>query len=203
MNATCPRCGTIILASQDANRFICPTCRVRYCRNCQSWQERGQKYCLDCTLHFSTPPPAIHPSVKQSAWLAMLIIAVLPLVYPAWSPWYGLFYSLVALGVYFTVYLVRFQRSTSLVWATRREALVLVRQAIIWSSLVYFLIRFGESEGIIGLSVGVVLATGMGLLIINRLNPFVVNELRARRAAWKAVLEMRAMEALLLRFPAV
>jgi hypothetical protein len=202
MNTTCPRCGTIILASQEARRFTCPTCQVRYCRQCQSWKERGQKYCLDCALNFLSPPSAIHVSVKQSAWLAMLFVVVIALFYPVWSPWYGLCYSLVALGFYFTAYLVRFQRHTSLTWATRREALVVVRQAIIWSSLAYFLIRLGRSEAFVVLLIGTALATGLGLLIINRLNPIVVDELRANRAAWKAVLAMKATDAMFMRFPA-
>jgi ribosomal protein S27AE len=201
MNAICPRCGTVMLAAQEAKRFKCATCRTRYCRECQSWKERGQRYCLACGLNFSTPPGAIHSSVMQSAGWAMLLVLLMSFIYRTWSPWYALVYSLAALGIYFAVYLVRFQRRTSLTWAARREAFVVLRQGIIWGSLVYFVIRLRENDGMIVLAIGAALATALGLFIINRLNLRVLDELRANRAAWKAVLSMKAMDALFMRFP--
>jgi len=202
MNATCPRCGTIILVSHDAKRYKCPTCRARYCRRCQHWKEAGEKYCQECALSFLAPPNAIHTSVKQSATLALLFVVLIAVFFRTWSPWYGLAYSLIILGVYFTIYLVRFQRSTLLVWAVRREALVVFRQGIIWGTIACFLIMRGSATALGLLVVGTLLATVLGLLIINRLNTRVMDEMRAHRATWKAVLEMRAMDALLLRFPA-
>jgi hypothetical protein len=200
MNATCPRCGTISLAAQQAKRLRCPTCRARYCIRCQHWKDSQQKYCLDCGLDFFSPPNTIHPSVSQSAGLALVVMIVGP-VYRFWDPWVGLCLALAALGVYFAAYLARFVRRTALVHAARREAVILLRQGVIWFSLGYFVFRLREPDAIIAIVIGAITATLLGLVVIYRLTPAVIDELAANRTAWKAVLNMRAMEALLLRFP--
>lgn len=203
MNAACPRCGTLMLVSHEARRYTCPTCRTRYCRRCQSWKDQKQRYCLNCGLNFSAPPGAlVHAAITRSAGLALLSVALFAPFYALWSPWYGLASSLLVLGAYFAVYLARFQRKTLLTWAARREALLIARQGIVWSSVIYFLVRRGQAEAMGVLIVGTLLAAGLGLLVINRLNPRVLDELRANRATWKAVLAMKLGDALLMRFPA-
>lgn len=201
MNVTCPRCGTLILASHDSRRFKCPTCQVRYCHHCQSWKERGQKYCLECGLYFLTPPRVIHPSVLRSAAIALLAVILLSLFYADKAAWYSVVQAMVLLGLYFGVYLVQFQRRTLLTWAARREAVALARHGVIWSSLAYFAIQRASGNALIVLVIATVIATALGLFIINRLNPRVIDELRANRPVWKTILTMKAMQALLLRFP--
>lgn len=191
----------LILASHDSRRFKCPTCQVRYCRHCQAWQERGQKYCLECGLYFLTPPRVIHPSVLRSAAIALLAVIFLSLFYADKAAWYNVIQAMVLLGLYFGVYLVQFQRRTLLTWAVRREAMTLARHGVIWSSVAYFAIQRASGNALIVLGIAAVLATALGLLIINRLNPRAIDELRANRPAWKAILTMKAMQALLLRFP--
>jgi predicted RNA-binding Zn-ribbon protein involved in translation (DUF1610 family)/lipoprotein signal peptidase len=198
--AICPLCETVVLAGQHVRWFTCPTCRTVYCCDCQSWQEGGQKYCLECGLNLCSPPPVIHASVKRSAWLSVGLVALLAFVY-VWSAWYVLGGIYLALGAYFGAYLLRFQSRTRLTWAARRETLTLLRQAVILFCLAYFLIRLGQRDGLVVIGLGALIATGLGLVVADRLDPQVVDELRSQRATWKAVLAMRALDALLLRFP--
>ncbi len=147
------------------------------------------------------PPDAIHASLTRSAGWALLVTLLVSLFYPVSLAWYGLAWLLVVLGLYFAAYLLRLQQRTALVWAARREMVSLLRQGIIWGSVAYFLTQRGQSESFGVLVAGTVLATGLGLFIMNRLNPRTLDELRAHRELWKALLHMRAIDAFLMRFP--
>ncbi len=202
-SATCPRCGTIILASPEAKHLVCPTCQARYCPLCKDWKERGQKYCPNCGLRYGSPPPIIHPSIKHSAGWMLLLVFLLAIFSPWLTVWQGALSAMVVMGVYFAVYLLRLWHNTLLTWAVRRELVVLAREGIIWASVAYFWDHRLETNALVVLIIATGVATALGLFIMNWLDPPTVEELRINRPIWKALLGMKAKAAVLMHFPAV
>jgi ribosomal protein S27AE len=202
MNATCPRCGTVALVSARATRFICKTCRLRFCHECQHWKvDRKQSYCANCGAPFTVPPPVMPWRVAAAVLYGPLMTAlvVAPLVRLQ-------FWQIVAVAIalpvtYTSAYLVLFYRRTGLTQATRREAVLLVRRALTLMTVLYFVATLGNQSALI-IGAAVAIALVMIGLRARRSDVEVIQELQANRPIWEAILAMTGWEALLMRFPA-
>ncbi len=201
MNATCPRCGTVSLAGSQAKRFICKTCHLRFCNDCLHWKlDRKEKSCAQCGAYFSYPPPVIPFRVTA---LTIYIPMALGLV--AWAYFRLRFWQLALIAAvppfaFAGVYLAIFYRRTNLVAAARREGALLVRRVVSLATIAYVVT---ELENPTALTLGVVIAVALIVagLLVQRMNPIVIEELRNNRSTWSSVLSMTNWDALLMRIP--
>jgi len=203
MNATCPRCGTVMLVNSQATRFICKTCRLRFCHECQHWKvERKQSYCASCGAPFTVPPP-IMPWRVAAVVLYAPLIAALALAPLARLTFWQIIAIAIALPVIYTAaYLALFYRRTGLTRAARREVVLLVRRALALAAVFYVAMMMGDRNAlIIGAAIMIALVA-IGLSVRQR-DDQVIQELRDNRHAWEAILTMTSWQALLMRFPAV
>jgi|GEM_PF-5608348 len=203
MNAICPRCGAVSLAGAQATRFTCKTCRLRFCNECRHWQvDRKQNYCARCGALFNDPPPAMPSGAAAAVFYvpilaALLLSAFIPLLF-----WQLALLIIAPLAAYTAAYLTMFYRRTGLAQATRREAILLGRRALMLAAIVYVVTMLGSQETlIIGVAFAVVLVL-IGLAA-QRASPAVIEELQANRPAWSVILSMSSRDALLMRFPDV
>src|SRR5512136_2546054 len=159
MNAACPRCGTVMLVSARATHFICKTCRLRFCHECQHWKvARKQSYCANCGAPFTVPPPVMPWRVAAAVLYVPLMMAlvVAPLVRLQ-------FWQIVAVAIalpvtYTSAYLALFYRRTGLTQATRREVVLLVRRALTLMTVIYVVVTLGNQTAlIIGAIIAIVL----------------------------------------------
>ena len=202
MNATCPRCGTVTLVSAQATRFICKTCRLRFCHECQHWKvDRKQSYCANCGAPFTVPPPVMPWRVTAAVLYVPLITAlvVAPLIRLQ-------FWQIVAIAtalpvIYTSAYLAMFYRRTGLTQATRREVVLLVRRALTLVTVIYVVVTLGNQSALI-IGVAITIALVVIGLSVRRNDVEVIQELQANRPIWEAILAMTGREALLMRFPA-
>jgi ribosomal protein S27AE len=201
MNAICPRCGTVSLAGSQTTRFTCKTCRLRFCSECQHWQvDRKQNYCARCGALFNDPPPVMPSGVAAVVFYVPILAVLLFSVFIPLRFWQMALLIVVPMVVYTSAYLTLFYRCTGLTQAARREAILLARRASMLAAIVYVVTMLGSQ---LTLVVGVAIAGVLVLigLVAQRANPVVIEELRAHRSAWSAILSLSSWDALLMRFP--
>jgi ribosomal protein S27AE len=201
MNAICPRCGTVSLAGSQTTRFTCKTCRLRFCNECQHWQvDRKQNYCARCGALFNDPPPVMPSGVAAVVFYVPILAVLLFSVFIPLRFWQMALLIVTPMVVYTSAYLTLFYRCTGLTQAARREAILLARRASMLAAIVYVVTMLGSQ---LTLVVGVAIAGVLVLigLVAQRANPVVIEELRANRSAWSAILSLSSRDALLMRFP--
>jgi hypothetical protein len=201
MNATCPRCGTVTLVGAQATRFICKTCRLRFCHECLHWKvDCNQSYCANCGALFTVPPPVMPGRVAAGVLYVPLITALV--VAPSIRLQFWQFVAIAtALPVTYTsAYLALFYHRTGLAQATRREVVLLIRRMLTLVTVIYVVVTLGnQSALIIGAAITIALVV-IGLRV-RRSDVEVIQELQANRPIWEAILAMTGWEALLMRFP--
>jgi ribosomal protein S27AE len=201
MNAICPRCGTVSLAGSQTTRFTCRTCRLRFCNECQHWQvDRKQNYCARCGALFNDPPPVMPSGVAAVVFYVPILAVLLFSVFIPLRFWQMALLIVAPMVVYTSAYLALFYRRSGLAQAARREAILLARRASMLAAIVYVITMLGSQ---LTLVVGVAFAGVLVLigLVAQRANPAVIEELRANRPAWSAILSLSSWDALLMRFP--
>jgi ribosomal protein S27AE len=201
MNAICPRCGTVSLAGSQTTRFTCKTCRLRFCNECQHWQvDRKQNYCARCGALFNDPPPVMPSGVAAVVFYVPILAVLLFSVFIPLRFWQMALLIVTPMVVYTSAYLTLFYRRSGLAQAARREAILLARRASMLAAIVYVVTMLGSQ---LTLVVGVAIAGVLVLigLVAQRANPVVIEELRANRSAWSAILSLSSWDALLMRFP--
>jgi ribosomal protein S27AE len=201
MNAICPRCGTVSLAGSQTTRFTCRTCRLRFCNECQHWQvDRKQNYCARCGALFNDPPPVMPSGVAAVVFYVPILAVLLFSVFIPLRFWQMALLIVAPMVVYTSAYLTLFYRRSGLAQAARREAILLARRASMLAAIVYVVTMLGSQ---LTLVVGVAIAGVLVLigLVAQRANPAVIEELRANRPAWSAILSLSSWDALLMRFP--
>jgi len=202
MNATCPRCGAVTLVSAQAVRFICKTCRLRFCHECLHWKvDRKQSYCANCGAPFTVPPPVmpwrVAAAVLYIPFITALVVAPLfPLHF-----WQIVTIAIALPVIYTSAYLMLFYRRTGLMQATRREAVLLVRRTLTLVTIIYIVVTLGNPSALI---IGAAITIALIVIGLNmrRSDAEVIQELQANRPAWGAILAMTGRAALLMRFPA-
>jgi ribosomal protein S27AE len=201
MNAICPRCGTVSLAGSQTTRFTCKTCRLRFCIECQHWQvDRKQNYCARCGALFNDPPPVMPSGVAAVVFYVPILAVLLFSVFIPLRFWQMALLIVAPMVVYTSAYLTLFYRCTGLTQAARREAILLARRASMLAAIVYVVTMLGSQFTLV---VGVAIAGVLVLigLVAQRANLAVIEELRANRSAWSAILSLSSWDALLMRFP--
>ncbi len=202
MNATCPRCSTVTLVSAQATRFICKTCRLRFCHECLHWKvDRKQSYCASCGAPFTFPPPVMPWRVAAAVLYGPLITALVAAPLIRLHFWQIVLMAVALPVIYTSVYLTLFYRRTGLMQATRREAVLLVRRTLTLVTVIYVVVTLGNPSALI---IGAVVTIALVVIGLNmrRSDVEVIQELQANRPAWEAILAMTSREALLMRFPA-
>jgi ribosomal protein S27AE len=201
MNATCPRCGTVTLAGSQTTRFTCKTCHLHFCNECQHWQtERKQKSCARCGALFNDPPPVMPSRVAATVFYVPILAALLLSIYIPMRFWQMALAIVAPIVVYTSTYLMLFYRRTGLAQAVRREAILLARRALMLAAIVYVVMMLSDQLTLI---IGVAIAAVLVLigLAAQRATSAVIEELRANRPAWQAVLSISSWDALWMRFP--
>ena len=201
MNAICPRCGTVSLAGSQTTRFTCKTCRLRFCNECQHWQvDRKQNYCARCGALFNDPPPVMPSGVAAVVFYVPILAVLLFSVFIPLHSWQMALLIVAPMVVYTSAYLTLFYRRSGLAQAVRREAILLTRRASMLAAIVYVVTMLGSQ---LTLVVGVAIAGVLVLigLVAQRANLAVIEELRANRSVWSAILSLSSWDALLMRFP--
>ena len=203
MNATCPRCGTVTLVGTQATRFICKTCRLRFCHECLHWKvARKQSYCANCGAPFTVPPSVMPWRVAAAVLYIPLITALVVAPLIRLQFWQVVLIAVALPVIYTSAYLALFYRQTGLTQATHREVVLLVRRTLTLVTVIYIVVTLGnQSALIIGAAITVVLVV-IGLSV-RRSDAKVIQELQANRPVWEAILAMTGWEALLMRFPAM
>jgi ribosomal protein S27AE len=201
MNAICPRCGTVSLAGAQTTRFICKTCHLRFCNECQHWKvDRKQPYCARCGAYYSYPPSVV--PWRIAAWViyvptaaALILTAFIPLQF-----WQLALVATLPSVIFTSAYLARLYQNTGLIQATRREAILLGRRALTLATIIYVVMTLGDQKA---LMIGLVIAVFLVLvgLAAQRMNTAVVQELQLNRSTWQTILSMSNQDVLLMRFP--
>lgn len=201
MNVTCPRCGTVSLAGAQTKRFTCKVCRLRFCNECQHWQiDRKQSYCARCGAMFSIPPSMMSRGAWSVVVYVPIALAVVLAIFTLLRIWQVALVVALPSVVYTSVYLVMFYRCTGLAQATRREAILLIRNALSLAVVIYIVMILGDQAALVVGLIAIVVLVPIGL-IAQRANAAVIEELRANRTTWQAILSMSSRDMLQMRFP--
>jgi hypothetical protein len=201
MYATCPRCGTVSLVSAQVARFMCKTCGLRFCHECQHWKmDRKQSYCATCGAAFSAPPSVMPQRILSAVVYVPLLSVIFLASLVRQQSWHILLVVILAPLVYTSIYLGLFYRRTGLAQAVRREAVLLARRTLTLATVAYVVLTLGDQVAlIVGVIVTVVLVS-VGLAV-RRTDAGVIQELQANRRTWEAILSMSGWDSFLMRFP--